>query len=202
MIKIFYGDDRISAKKEIEKFLGGDYEILDGAEINVNDLPSILMGASLFNDERAILVRDITSNKAVFDEIPKYLNTPHKVVFFETKLDKRTVTYKEIKDKVEIKEFKLPESKNFNLVFEIYRTAKRDGKKAISMLGEIKQDEDPVMFAGLLVSQAIKDFSANPNGKKERAILKELAKVDLEMKSSSIEPWLLIESFLMRLKTI
>ena len=95
----------------------------------------------------------------------------------------------------------LPENPNLKLVFDIYRVAKTNGKKAIEMLDKIKTDEDPIMFFGLLASQAIKDYKNN-QGRIQKNILKELAEVDLQMKSSSLDSWLLIESFLLRLSRL
>lgn len=201
MIKIFYGDDRTKANQEIKKALGSDYEIIDGSDINPADLPSIFYGASLFTPVRKILIRDFTANKPAYEQLPNYLATPHDIIIFETKLDKRSATYKALKDQLEFKEFKAPEDPNLQLIFGIYRTAKTDGKKAIQMLSTIKPNEDPIKFTGLLISQALKDFTTK-QGKKERAILKELSKLDLQMKSAKIDPWLLVESFLLRLSTI
>lgn len=201
MIKIFYGDDRVTANAEIKKLLGDSYEVIEGPDLTSGDLPTVFMGASLFADTRNILIRDLSTNKEAYDHLPEYLNTPHNVIIFELKLDKRSVTYKEIKDKVEIKEFKLPEDKNFGLVFDIYSTAKRDGKKALEMLDKIKQDQDPMMFFGLLVSQAIKDYAKN-QGTKEKRVLRELSKLDILMKTTSSQPWLLIESFLLQVSSL
>ncbi len=200
MIKLFTGDDRVKAKQEIIKLLGEDYEIIDGSDINPNDLPSIFFGSTLFASHRKILIRDLAANKSVFDELPKYLHTHHEVILFETKLDKRSATYKALKDQLEIREFKLPEP-DFFQVFNIYKVAKTDGKKAIKMLEDIKPTEDPIKFTGLLISQAIKDFSAH-QGAKEEAILKALAAADLQMKTTGTDPWLIVESFLLRLKTL
>ena len=70
MIKFFYGDDRVRAKKAIEKFLGtADYEIIEGADLSPTDLPSIFLGNSLFTDTRAILIRDLTTNKPVYEKL-------------------------------------------------------------------------------------------------------------------------------------
>lgn len=198
MIKVFYGDDRVRAKQEIVKLLGENYEVLDGPEIDTRDLPSIFLGASLFSDTRNILIRDFTTNKPAYDALEKYLDTPHNIILLETKLDKRTTTYKTLKDKLEFKEFKLPESTNFRIVFDIFSVAKRDGKKAIQILEQIKTTEDPIKFTGLLVSQAIKDFSIH-QGIKEKATLQSLAKLDMDMKTAKVEPWLLVESFLLTL---
>ncbi|MBQ6375379.1 hypothetical protein IJJ37_00365 [Candidatus Saccharibacteria bacterium] len=200
MLKIFTGDDRVRALAEVTKELGQDYEVIDGAEIEVKDLPMIFMGMSLLSAERKILIRDMGENKAAFSELTNYLTTPHKVILFETKLDKRSVTYKNLKDKVEVREFKLPEP-NFGVVFEIYRTAKRDGGRAVKMLEEIKLTEEPVKFTGLLVSQAMKDFVAHP-GVREKRVLKELARVDVQMKTTGMEPWLIVEGFLARLASL
>ena len=201
MIKVFYGDDRVKAKQEIDKLLGKDYEVVEGADLTEQDLPSIFKGASLFAEKRSILIRDLTSNKSAYELLPDYLDTPHDIVIFEIKLDKRSTTYKELKDKIEFREFALPQDKNFSLVFDIYKTAKRDGKKAVELLRKIKQDQDPMMFFGLLVSQAIKDFSTH-QGSKEKRALKELSKLDILMKTTSSQPWLLIESFLLQVSSL
>ncbi len=201
MIRVFYGDDRIKAKQEIRRLLGDGYEVLDGAELSANDLPSVFFGASLFAEKRSIMITDFTANRAVYDELPKYLDTKHEIILLETKIDKRAATYKELKDRLEFREFKLPDNTNFQVIFDIYRTAKRDGRRAIEMLESVKLNEDPIKFTGLLVSQAIKDFSAHP-GTTEKKALKEIAKLDLDMKSTAVDPWLLVESFLLRLKTL
>ena len=104
MIRVFCGEDRIRAKKEIEKILGDDYEIVDGAEMTPEAMPSVFWGNSLFSAKRNILIRDMMENKAVRDEILKYLDTPHNIVIFELKIDKRAAIFKKIKDKVELRD--------------------------------------------------------------------------------------------------
>ena len=159
MIKIFYGENRSQAKKAIQKNLGDNYEIIEGKDLTTSDLSSLLKGQSLFSSSRNILIRDISTNHTVFEEISNYLDTPHKVIIFEIKLDKRTNAYKKLKDKIETKEFVQPKDPNLELVFNIYNTAKKDGKRAIEMLEKIKHLEDPLMFTGLMSSQAIKDYT-------------------------------------------
>ncbi|MDO5480609.1 MAG: hypothetical protein Q4F58_03010 [Candidatus Saccharibacteria bacterium] len=190
MIRIFTGDDRIRAGNEIKRILGENYEVIDAADLTPKDLPNIFKGTTIFDAKRHILLRDFTANSSIYPEITKYLDTPHDIVMLETKLDKRLNTYKTIKDQLEIKEFKLPPKTDFTEVFNIYNVAKRDGQKAVEMLKKIEPDEDPIRFTGLLVSQALKDF--NPK------VLKELSDIDIKMKSSKIDPWLLVESFLLK----
>lgn len=201
MIKIFTGDDRVRAGKAISEFLGEDYEIFDGVNLELSDLPNIFLGTSLFGTERKIILRDLSENKSVFDKIIDYLDTPHQIALFETKLDKRSTTYKSLKEKVEINEFTLPKNQDYRLVFDIYKIAKTDGEKAIAMLEKIKLNEDPISFAGLLNSQAIKDYTTS-QGTKEKKALKELSSLDLNLKNSKLDSWLLIESFLLRLSSL
>ncbi len=200
MIRIFTGDDRIRAQNDIVRILGKNYEIIEGADLTPEILPTIFYGNSLFTTERNILIRDLSANKSVYDKLPEYLDTPHNIIIQEIKLDKRSNTYKAIKDKTEIKEYKIPEDPNFRRVFDIYKTAKINGPKAVKICEEIKQNEDPIMFFGLVVSQALKDY-ASRQGTKEKRVLRELAKLDLQLKTTSHEPWLLIESFLLRLSS-
>ena len=195
MIKIFTGDDRKAAGNEIKKFLGENYEIIDCADLTPNDLPQIFKGTTLFDSHRRILLRDFTANTNIYPEIIKYLDTPHDIILLETKLDKRTTTYKDIKDQIEIKEFKLPPKTDPRAIFDIYKVAKRDSKKAVEMLKKIEPEEDPIKFTGLLVSQAIKDFQAR-QGIKEKQILKDLSRLDIQMKSTKIPAWTLVEAFL------
>ncbi len=201
MLKIFTGENRTKANQEIKKTLGQNYEIIEGADLSPADLPSIFHGTSLFAETRNILIRDLSPNKAVFEQLPSYLDTPHNIIVQELKLDKRSATYKTLKSKVEIVEFALPRDPNQGLVFDIFNTAKRDSKKAVSMLESIKESQDPMMFFGLIASQALKDFGQR-QGTREKRVLKELSATDLQIKSSSVDPWLLIESFLLRLSSL
>ena len=201
MIKIFHGEDRQRAKQDIVKFLGPDYEILEGANITPADLPSIFLGHSLFSDSRSILIHDLSENKDAFSKLKDYLNTPHQIALFETKIDKRSATYKELSKLVEIKEYKAAQDPNAGLVFDIYRIAKKDGKKAIEMLEKIKPTQDPMMFLGLLISQAVKDYGAK-QGTKEKSALRALSKLDVDLKTTSFQPWLLIESFLLQVSSL
>ena len=198
MIKIFTGDDRIRAGQEIKRELGENYEVIDCAELTAKDLTPIFRGTTLFDSHRKILLRDFTANSSIFPELPKFLDTKHDIILLETKLDNRTAAFKEIKGKIEIKEFKLPPKTDFREVYDIYNVAKKDGQKAVEMLKKIEQDEDPIRFTGLLVSQALKDYQKNP-GTKEKQNLKNLAKLDIRQKSTKIDSWLLVESFLLNL---
>ena len=201
MLKIFTGDNRVKAQQEITKILGKDHETIDGVDLEPTDLPSLFYGTTLFAETRNILIRDLSANKPVFEKLPSYLDTPHNIILLESKFDKRSTTYKALKGKIEIQDFKLPAAHNQFYSFDICRMAKRDGQKAIKMLKEIEPTTDPMLFFGALVSVAIKDYNQR-HGTKEQRALKRLAALDQALKSTQINPWLLIESYLLTLASL
>lgn len=204
MFKVFYGANRLEAEKNLKKLLGDNYEVFEGENLTLNDLPSIFQGTSLFGAEkRRILLKDLSENTSVWEKIADYRETSHDVVIWEQKLDKRSAGYKNLKEAgVKLQEFTELKKPELGLVFKIADTAFRDGARAVQMLEKIEANQDPFMFFGLLVTQMFKRYDATSGGARERRILKELAQVDLQMKSSAIEPWNLIKGFLLRLSSI
>jgi len=202
MLRIFYGPNRLDAEKAIRVSLGEGYEVFEGEGLIVTDLPSIFQGTSLFETaKRRILLKDVSENQAVWEKIADYADTEHEVICWETKLDKRSSGYKRLKDTaVELSEFselKRPEEK---LVFNILDTALRNGEQAVKMVEQIELVQDPYMFFGLMVTQALKKYEFSRAGAREQRLVKELAKLDMQMKSSSIEAWTLVKSFLLRVE--
>lgn len=204
MLRVFYGENRLAAEKVVKQTLGENYEVYEGETLGLTDLPSIFQGASLFETERRrILLKNLAENAAVWEKIAEYLDTEHDVVVWELKLDKRSAGYKRLKEAgVELREFAALKKPELNVVFNVLDAALRDGAKAVKIVEQIELEQDPYMFFGLLVTQMLKKFDNTEGGAKERRLLKELAKTDLEMKSSAIEPWMLIKAFLLRAKSI
>ena len=200
MIRIFYGDNRVMAQKVIKQQLG-DYEIIEADKIQRDDMPSVFLGTSLFGEIRSILIKDLSENKECWEILPNFIEgCPHHIVIWETKLDKRSAVYKTLsKNKyVELKEFKMAEDPNKKLVFDIFDTAFRgDGKKAAQMVEKIEVTNDPFSFMGLMTTMAIKKLQYN-NSRAAGAI-KILAQADLDMKSTSIEPWTIVKAALLKI---
>jgi hypothetical protein len=97
-------------------------------------------------------------------------------------------------------EFALTEAPEAREVFNILDMAWHDGKKAVLKLEKIEMNQDPYMFVGLMVTQAIKKFEYR-QGSKEKRVLKELSKLDIRMKSTSMQPWSLVKSFLLQVSS-
>lgn len=201
MIRIFTGDDRVRAKKEIEKILGSDYEVIEGVDLETSDLPTVFYGNSLFTDKRKVLIRDLSENKAAWEKLPEYLESPHEIIIWEGKLDKRTTVYKAITKNVKIEEFKLFQENGYKKAAAVFQMAKRDGRRAVEMLQEMELEQEPMMFLGVMATEAVKEYALR-QGTKEKNILRELSKLDMTLKSTATEPWLLIESFLIRLASL
>ncbi len=199
MLSVFWGENRLEAEKAVKRALGTDYEVFEGENLTVADLPSIFRGTSLFGmEKRQILLKELGENKEVWEKIPDYLGTEHDVVVWESKLDKRSAAYKAMaKARVAMKEFPARKNPDANVVFNILDMALRNGLLAVKMVEKIELEQDPYMFFGLLVTQAIKKFD-NQAGDREKQLLKELSNLDIQMKTTSVEPWLLVKSFLLR----
>ncbi len=203
MIQIFYGDDRVKTEKAIKMVFGDDYEVFEGENLTLNALTSIFMGASLFSEKRKVLIKDLGENAELFKRLPDFVNTENEVILWESKLDKRTTTYKALgKSKIKTKEFKLEENVDKKLVLDVFGTAFYNGEKAVRMVEKVKNEQDPYMFFGLMVSQAVSRFERNPNGAKEKRVLKELSNIDMKMRTTSSQPWLLIQSFLLQVSSL
>lgn len=208
MIHIYYGENRALSDKNAKKVLGEKYETIDAENLEVSDLPTLFLGTSLFETEsRKILIRGLAEKKELFDELQKYLETPHEVVVLETKIDGKWTSLKELKkcENVDVVENKFEEdtSKRF-LAFNIYDLALNNPEKALKMLKENEENEDPYAMLGAWSTSAIKNLKNSPNSKQNKNILKELSRIDMLMKTTkfSEEPWMLLESFLLRIKTL
>ena len=203
MIQIFYGDDRVKTSKAIKMVFGDDYEVFDGENLTLDALTGIFLGASLFAEKRKILIKDLGENGELFKKLPDFADTENEVILWESKLDKRTTTYKALsKSKIKTKEFKLEENVDKKLVLDVFSTALYNGEKAVKMIEKVENEQDPYMFFGLIVSQAVSRFERNPNGAKEKRVLAELSNIDIKMRSTSSQPWLLLKSFLLQVSSL
>lgn len=201
MIKVFYGENRKKAEEAIKRYLGQKYEVFDGEKISTNDLPTIFLGASLFDaGKRQILIKNLSENSEAWGKILDYKDTEHEVAIWEMKLDARLSGTKLLKSAgIEMEEFKSPATKP---LFGLLNMALRDGEAAVRELEKRESEQDPYLLVGLLVSDAIKNLQNSGGRGRERKVLKELADLDRRMKTTSIEPWILVKGFLLEVGNI
>lgn len=96
------------AVKSIEAQFAGTPERVDGTELAFAQLPDLLMGVSLFFDERLVIVQDISRNTSIWEKLPEWLpriNDTIHLVLVDAKPDKRTSAYKALKSVATIQEF-------------------------------------------------------------------------------------------------
>ena len=202
MIQLFYGDDRQALATAIQKTVGDNYEALSGDKIEPAALPELFLGASLFASQRQIVVRGLIESGVKPETLLKFTATPHTIILVETKFSTATTAAKQLAKAIQVREFKLP-APNTRVVFDILNTARRNGPQAVQLLDKIITTQEPQQFLGLLASQAVKAFAGQPTPKNQR-ILKSLAQLDLDLKSSGLaaEPWLLIKGWLLRVASL
>ncbi len=111
MISFFVGENTFEVTRAIERTISvfdGDIEKVDGSEIELRQLPDLLMGATLFSTKRLVIIKDLSNNKSVWNELSEWLarvGDDLHVIFVEGKPDKRTKTYKEIVKIAKVEEF-------------------------------------------------------------------------------------------------
>jgi len=85
-------------------------EKIDGSELELRQLPDLLMGGTLFADTRLVIIKNLSENKAIWGELEQWLErlSPDvRLVLMETKPDKRTKTYKFLQKNATVLESKL-----------------------------------------------------------------------------------------------
>ena len=111
MITVLTGENTFEIERALEKLTSefdGRIERINADNLQLANLPDLLMGVSLFADKRTIAIRGLSENKPIWsvfgDWLDKISDDIH-LILIEPKLDKRTVTYKSLKGKVTLNEF-------------------------------------------------------------------------------------------------
>lgn len=113
MLTMLVGENSFEIEREIEHAtiqFDGAIEHVDGAMLSLENIPDILMGMTLFSEKRLVIIKELSLNKDVWNELPTWLprvNDDVSVLLVEPKPDKRTKTYKELAGNVRIKNFPL-----------------------------------------------------------------------------------------------
>lgn len=107
MIYLLYGDNEFEKRAALAALVG-DMEVVrrDGEELTAAEVCEVVMGQSLFAAEQVVVITDASQNVVLWRELPELLGeTATTVVLLETKLDKRTKTYKWLKSHAEVREY-------------------------------------------------------------------------------------------------
>jgi DNA polymerase III delta subunit len=111
MITFITGENTFEIEQELDRLVhdfDGVAERIDGTELSVKQLPDLLMGATLFADKRLVIVKNLSENKAMWSDLVDWLprlSDDTELVLVDTKPDKRTITYKELKKTAKLLDF-------------------------------------------------------------------------------------------------
>lgn len=111
MITVLTGENTFEvnyALQAIVRAFDGSPEKIDGSELELKQIPDLLMGGTLFASKRLVIVKGLSENKSVWpnfaDWLPRVSDDIH-LVLVEPKLDKRTKTYKDLQKIANVTEF-------------------------------------------------------------------------------------------------
>ncbi|OGL22614.1 DNA polymerase III subunit delta [Candidatus Saccharibacteria bacterium RIFCSPHIGHO2_01_FULL_45_15] len=122
MITLLHGENTFESSQALAGIIAtfdGDAETIDGSVIETVQLPDLLMGATLFASNRLVIVKNLSENKSVWNDlgewIPRVSDDVH-LVLVDSKLDKRTKTYKELMKVAKVSEFPVWTERDTNKV--------------------------------------------------------------------------------------
>ena len=106
MIYVFYGENEFLKRQKVSEVVK-DSEVRrrDGEELSVGELRELLTGQTLFGDDETVIIIDLSQNIEVWSEFPEIAKLSDlTVILLETKLDKRTKTYKNLAKNAKVQE--------------------------------------------------------------------------------------------------
>lgn len=111
MITVLSGDNSFEIQQALQAIVrafDGTVENIDGSELELKQLPDLLMGGTLFADKRLVVIKRLSENKAIWpifsDWLSRISDDIH-LVLVEAKLDKRTKTYKDLQKVASVTEY-------------------------------------------------------------------------------------------------
>ena len=111
MIAWFIGENTFeiqTAVKVATARFDGIAERIDGTTLELKNIPDLLMGGTLFAEKRLVIIKDLSQNSAVWEKLPEWIDRISDdidLILIDGKPDKRTTGYKEVKKRVDLKEF-------------------------------------------------------------------------------------------------
>lgn len=112
MITLLVGENSFEVEQKLQQLVAesdGVPEKFDGSELELRQLPDLLMGVSLFAEKRLIIIRGLGANKQTWEALPEWLERMSDdihLVLVEAKPDKRTKSWKALQKAADTYEFK------------------------------------------------------------------------------------------------
>ena len=113
MITLLTGENSFELERALQKIVDafeGNVERIDGNELELKQLPDLVMGGTLFAPHRLVVIKALSENKAIWpvlgDWLERVSDDVH-LILVEPKPDKRTRTYKDLQKAARVEEFKV-----------------------------------------------------------------------------------------------
>lgn len=108
MIIVLTGDNSFEIQRR-QAALCADFdgtpETFEGSELELRQLPDLLMGGTLFSTKRLIIIKRLSENKSLWGSIDEWLprvSDDVQLVLIEPSMDKRTKTYKALQKQADV----------------------------------------------------------------------------------------------------
>jgi DNA polymerase III subunit delta len=112
MITLLTGENSFELERALRKIANafeGGVERIDGSELELKQLPDLVMGGTLFASRRLVVIKGLSENKTIWPVLSNWLGRVSDdvhLVLVEPKPDKRTKTYKDLQKAARVEEFK------------------------------------------------------------------------------------------------
>lgn len=112
MITILTGNNSFEMERALGRIaadFGGMVEKVDGSQLELSQLPDLIMGGTLFASQRLVVISDLSSNKTVWNALGEWIGRVDEavgLVLVESNLDRRTKTYKALQKVAKVQDFK------------------------------------------------------------------------------------------------
>ncbi|MDB5165184.1 MAG: hypothetical protein JWM00_74 [Candidatus Saccharibacteria bacterium] len=112
MTILLIGENSFEIERELQRIAAsfdGTPEKIDGSELELKQIPDLLMGSSLFADKRLVIIKNLSQSKAIWTDFADWLprvSDDIQLVLVEPKPDKRLRTFKELQKIADVREFK------------------------------------------------------------------------------------------------
>lgn len=148
--------ERSRALQTIVTAFDGEAQTIDAASLTLRDIPDLFMATSLLEDRRLIVIKDLSENSDLWNRLPEWLDKVSdttEIVLLETKPDRRTKTFKELKGQSNFSEFPLWQERD-TAVAAVWLISQADGmglhldkKSAHEILERVGLDQYRLVFA-------------------------------------------------------
>lgn len=111
MIRALFGENSFAITRELEKVIAGFdgvAEKYDAEALTVKQLPDLFMAVTLFAEKRLVIIKNIAENSSLWSALADWLprvSADIDLILVDAKPDKRTTTYKAIKNLATVQEF-------------------------------------------------------------------------------------------------